>query len=216
MNSLQIAIAVVPLAVYLVLMGSMRLRSRPLVTTGWRDLLTLGIACTGLIAVGPMQLFYPTYAAAKWPGWIWLPMFGLYFLTLLIITMWSRPRLLAYGMSKEQFQELLLKAAQSIDPQAAWYGEVLSLPGSAIQLSAESSLGSYVSSVGVVGTLHNLPDWLKLEKEFVKLGAQSQCRPSHSGWLLVASGLALILIAISPVVNDPAIALAELRRLMFR
>lgn len=216
MNSLQIAIAAVPLAIYFVLMGSIRLRRRPLVTSGWRDLLTLGIACSGLVAIGPMQLFYPTHAAARWPGWIWLPMFGLYFLTVLIVTMWSRPRLIAYGMSKFQFQEVLLKAAQSVDENAAWNAEVLTLPNSGLQLSAESSLGSYVSSVGVVGTLHNLPDWLKLEREFVRLGQQASCLPSKSGWLMLVTGLALLLLAITPVVNDPALALTELRKLMFR
>lgn len=216
MNSLQIAIASVPLAIYFVLIGSIRLRRRPLVTSGWRDTLTLGIACGGLVAVGPMQLFFPTHAASRWPGWIWLPMFGLYFLSLLIWTMWSRPRLITYGLSKQAFQDLLLKAAQVVDSGASWYGEVLSMPNSGIQLSAESTLGNYVNTVGVVGNLQNLNDWLKLEREFVKLGSQFSCHPGKSGWLLIAAGLALLLIAISPVVNDPQMALTELRKLIFR
>lgn len=216
MNSLQVAIASVPLAIYFVLIGTIRLRSRPLVTSGWRDMLTLGIACSGLAAVGPMQLFFPTHAASRWPGWVWLPMFGLYFLALLIVTMWSRPRLIAYGMSKNQFQATLLAAAQTIDPNASWYGEVLSLPGSGLQLSAESTLGYYVNSVGVVGTLNNLPDWIKLEREFVKSGSRTACTPGKTGWLMIAVGLALLLLGISPVVNDPEVALTELRKLMFR
>jgi hypothetical protein len=215
-NALQIAIAAVPLAVYFLLMGSLRLRNRPLVTSGWRDMLTLGIACSGLVAVGPMQLFFPTHAASIWPGWVWVPMFGLYILGVLVLTMWSRPRLIAYGMSKQQFQQLLLNAAQSIDPNASWFGEVLSLPNCGLQLSAESTLGHHVNSVGIVGTLQNLPDWIKLEQQFVRMGSQSQCASTRSGWLLVIAGIVLLILTLSPVVQDPAMALAELSKLLFR
>lgn len=216
MNALQIAIAAVPLAVYFMLVGSLRVRSRPLVTSGWRDMLTLGIACSGLVAVGPMQLFFPAHAASRWPGWIWVPMFGLYFLSLLILTMWSRPRLIAYGLTKQQFQEILLSAAQVVDPSASWLGEVLSLPNCGLQLSAEATLGHQVNSVGLVGALHNLPDWIKLERQFVVAGSQAKCSSAKSGWIFLVAGIVLLILTLSPVVQDPATALADLRKLLFR
>jgi hypothetical protein len=214
-NSLQIAIAAVPLGVYFLLMGSMLLRTRPLVTSGWRDFLTLGIACAGLVAIGPMQLFFPTHAASRWPGWVWLPMFGLYLLALLILAMWGRPRLIAYGMSKAQFQDLLLEAAKEVDPNASWFGEVLSMPSSGLQLSAESTLGNHVNSVGVVGTLQNITDWIKLEKQFVHLSSKAKCSPSRSGWLLVLAGL-ILLTTLSPLFQNPTMAMNELRNLLLR
>jgi hypothetical protein len=214
--SLQIAIASVPLAVYFILIGAIRLRRTPLVTSGWRDLFALGLACSGLVTVGPMQLFFPTHAASRWPGWVWILMFGLYALGLLILALWSRPRLMAYGLRKSQFQEALLAAALEIDPQSSWYGEVLSLPNSGIQLSAESSLGSYVNSVGVVGNLQNLTDWLRLEKAFVRHGSRIQVTPVRSGWLLITAGITVLLISISPVFENPATAMVELRRFLFR
>ena len=197
-------------------MGAIRLRRHPLITSGWRDMFALGMACSGLVAIGPMQLFFPAHAASRWPGWVWALMFGLYAMALLISAMWSRPRLLSYGLGKSQFQEVLLKSAQEIDPQSSWYGEVLTMPNSGMQLSAESSLGSFVNSVAIVGNLQNLTDWLRLEKGFVCNGSKIQISPSKSGWLLVAAGTAVLLISIAPVFESPATALAELRKFLFR
>ena len=216
MSFLQVTIATVPVAIYFILIGSLRLRRRPLVTSGWRDLLTLGIACSGLVAVGPMQLFFPSQAASRWPGWVWVPMFVLYFLSLLILAMWSRPRLIAYGLSQVDFQDLLLKAARQIDPQASWYGEVLSLPGAGFQLSAESSLGNFVNSVGIVGTLRNVQQWLLLERTFVQLGRSANAQTSWTGWLWIGAGAAALALVLLPVISDPQAALVELGRMMFR
>lgn len=216
MNALQIAIASVPLAIYFILLGAIRLRSTPLVTSGWRDFFALGLACSGLIAIGPMQLFFPSTAASRWPGWVWLLLVGLYIFALLIMAMWSRPRLLAYGMNKMQFQQTLLLAAQEVDSKAIWYGEVLSLPSIGIQLSAESRFGEFVNSVAIVGTLHNLADWLQLERAFVRQGSQVQTTPSRSGWLLLASGACVLLAAVMPLFNNPGVAMTELRRFLFR
>jgi hypothetical protein len=198
------------------LMGAIRIRRTPLVTTGWRDLFALGMACSGLVAIGPMQLFFPTHAASRWPGWVWVFMFGLYALGLLILAMWSRPRLMAYGMGRRQFQEVLVNAAREIDPESSWYGEVLSLPNSGLQLSSESNLGNHVNSVAIVGNLQNLSDWLRLEKAFVRQGSQIQVTPAKSGWLLITAGVVVILVSISPILENPTTALVELRRFLLR
>jgi hypothetical protein len=198
------------------LMGAIRIRRTPLVTTGWRDLFALGMACSGLVAIGPMQLFFPTHAASRWPGWVWVFMFGLYALGLLILAMWSRPRLMAYGMGRRQFQEVLVNAAREIDPESSWYGEVLSLPNSGLQLPSESNLGNHVNSVAIVGNLQNLSDWLRLEKAFVRQGSQIQVTPAKSGWLLITAGVVVILVSISPILENPTTALVELRRFLLR
>ena len=108
MPSVHMAIAVIPIALYFMLVGGLRLRNRPLVTTGWRDTLTLGIAASGLVAIGPMQLFFPTQAAARWHAWVWLALFALYALGLMMLLLSCKPRLVAYGMDEQQFIDTLL------------------------------------------------------------------------------------------------------------
>ena len=62
MASAHICIAFGPLAVYLLLMGLINALRRPFITTGARDLFSLSIALSGLVMVGPVNLFVPASA----------------------------------------------------------------------------------------------------------------------------------------------------------
>ncbi len=216
MPSIHFAIAAIPVAVYFILVGGLRLRTRPLVTTGWRDTLTLGIAASGLIAIGPMQLFFPAQAAARWHAWVWLALFVLYGMGLLMLLLSCKPRLIAYGMDGEQFIAALLNAAREIDDQAHWNGEVLTLPTAVMQLALEPSGTLRVHQVVHVGFLRNLQDWVRLERAFVKEGNQVVCPRSNAGWPFVIAGLLLLTFAILPLVSDPDRALAQLKEFLAR
>ncbi|MEO8269468.1 MAG: hypothetical protein ABI557_07110 [Aureliella sp.] len=211
MPAVHFAIAAIPVAVYFVLIGVLRLRTRPLVTTGWRDTLTLGIAASGLIALGPMQLFFPAQAAARWHTWVWLALFALYALGLMMLLLSCKPRLIAYGMDDTQFLDALLRAAQEVDEQAHWTGDVLSLPIARIQLAIEPSGTSRVHQVVLVGMLHNLSSWLELERAFVRCGSHTKCPRSNAGWPFTLAGLFLLSWAIIPLISDPDRAIAQLR-----
>ena len=78
MDPLHFCIAVGPFAVYLLLLGVMNLRGRPLVTTGARDAAALGIGLVGFVIAGPMQLFFPEGAASRFGGWVWLMLIVFY------------------------------------------------------------------------------------------------------------------------------------------
>ncbi len=214
MPAVHFAIAAIPIAVYFILIGSLRLRTRPLVTSGWRDTLTLGIAASGLIALGPMQLFFPAQAAARWQAWVWLALFVLYALSLMMLLLSCKPRLVAYGMDDSQFADTLLRAAQDVDEQAHWTGDVLTLPNALIQLAVEPSGTARVHQVVLVGMLHNLANWLELERAFVRCGSQTTCPRSSAGWPFTIVGLFLLSWAIIPLISDPNQALAQLREFL--
>jgi hypothetical protein len=216
MSLVHFAIATVPIALYLVLIGGFRLRKRPLITTGWRDTLTLGIAASGLMAIGPMQLFFPIQAAARWHSWVWLALFALYVLGLTLVLLSSKPRLIAYGLDESQFRHTLAMAAEKIDPGSAWNGNVLTLPASGIQLAVEPSGAARIHQVVHVGLLNNLQDWLLLEKSFVRAGSQVTCPRSPAGWPLVLSGGLLLVTALAPMLSDPVNSLAQLREFLNR
>ena len=211
MTSVPFAIATIPVAVYFILIGALRLRRRPLITTGWRDLLTLGIAASGFVAIGPMQLFFPSKAAAIWQGWVWLALFALYFLMVMMILLSTKPRLIAYGMDENQFRDTLLESAQHIDENAFWNAGVLSIPSNGMQLAVEPSGAARVQQVVHVGLLHNLSDWIKLERSFAKCGAATDCPRSPAGWPFVIGGAFLLACAFTPMISDPGDALAQLR-----
>jgi hypothetical protein len=216
MSSLHLAIAAVPIAVYFILVGGLRLRQRPLITTGWRDTLTLGIAGSGLIAIGPMQLFFPNHFAAQWHGWVWLALLMLYVLGLMMILLSCKPRLIAYGLQESQFFAALLDAAREVDSEASWNHSVLSLPNSGIQVAVEPSGAIRVHQVVHVGMLHNIHDWLRLERAFVSVGSKLHCPRSLAGWPFVLGGCMLLFVALAPMLADPADALAQFRKFIDR
>ncbi len=213
---IQYAVAIIPVAIYLILIGVTRLRPRPLVTTGWRDTLTLGIASAGLVAVGPMQLFTPPQALELWRSWVWIMLIGLYVLGLTLVLLSGKPRLIAYGLDAGQFHDLLTQAALKVDGEARWSANVLSLPLSGIQLAMEATGSPRVHQVSHVGSLHNLDDWMTLEREFVRLGGQANCPRSWAGWPLLCLGSALLLWSIIPLIQHPAEALAQLQNFLAR
>lgn len=214
MPPVHLAIAVVPVAVYFILIGALRLRTRPMVTTGWRDMLTLGIAASGFVAIGPMRLFFPSQAANLWQGWVWLALFALYLLALVMVLLSSKPRLISYGLDELQFRTALLQAAKEVDPEASWNAGVLSLPVSDIQLAVDPSGAARVHQVVHVGLLHNLKDWIKLERAFAKSCAQLVCPRSAAGWPFVIGGALLLAFAFQPMLSDPGDALAQLREFL--
>lgn len=216
MTVIHSAIAFIPVAVYLILIGALRLRSRPLVTTGWRDTFALAVACVGLVVIGPMQLFFPVQAASRWHQWVWLALIMLYALGVLLILISSKPRLIAYGLDLSQFRTALEDAAKSVDEQAYWEGDVLNMPGSTIQLAIDPTSTSRVHQVVHFGLLSNLQVWLKLEKAFVDHGAALTCPRSAAGIPFVIAGAILLFATVMPMFNDPAEALAQLQKFINR
>ncbi|TWU32910.1 hypothetical protein [Novipirellula artificiosorum] len=113
-----ILLALLPLIGYLILLGVIRVIGRPLVTTGARDIAALGIAISGLVAVGPAELFFPAAAASAFGPYVWVSLALFYFLCVLLVALTSKPRLVAYGRSAQEIYEPLLKAAQTLDAAA--------------------------------------------------------------------------------------------------
>lgn len=216
-SPIAFAIAVVPAAMYLIMLGRFRLSRRPLVTTGWRDVAAIGIAIMGLVAIGPMQLFFPTYAAARFSIWVWGMLLALYLLSLLLIVLSCRPRLIVYGLNEDNFFRALQQAAQRVDEQANWQGQILTLPGVGLQLAAEPTGARGVQQAASVTSLVNVAPWLQLERELV-----SECRSvaaTDRGWTglgLVGGGLVLMLLTVAMIAADPAGALVELQELFVK
>lgn len=209
--------AAVPIAMYLIMLGAFRLRSRPLVTTGWRDVAALGIALTGLVAIGPLQLFFPTYAAARFSGWIWIILLALYLLTLLLVMLSCRPRLIVYGLGEDAFFQVLQEAAAHVDPEASWHGQTLTMPTVGMQLITEPTGAYGVQQAVILSGPGSIAPWLQLEHELVKRCAHvAATERGWAGFWLIGSGLLLLVAAVAMIVADPASALVELKEFFSR
>ena len=89
-DALHVSIALGPLAVYLLLVGIINLSRRPFLTTGARDVAAIGVAISGFIAAGPMELFLPEAAADRFGPYVWLLLLAFYGLCLTLLVLMMR------------------------------------------------------------------------------------------------------------------------------
>jgi hypothetical protein len=190
-DPLRLAIAFVPLAAYCLVLGMINARRRPFLTSGGADLSALGAALTGLVLIGPIELFRPELASAEYGSYIWLFLLVFYWLCLWLVVLLARPRLVVYNISGEELRPLLAETARTIDPQARWAGDSLSLPTLGVQLHVESfEIMRHVSLVAS-GDKQDLAGWRRLSGElFQRLEPLTVAsNPRALGLVLVAIGL---------------------------
>ena len=107
----RLTIAIVPLAAYLLVLGAINLRRRPFLTSGGADLTALGVALSGMAFVGPLELFRPEALTREVGNYIWLFVLVLYWLWLVLMVLFARPRLVVYNISMEELHPVLAEAA---------------------------------------------------------------------------------------------------------
>jgi hypothetical protein len=199
----RLAIAIVPVAAYVLLLGLVNLRRRPFLTSGGCDLTALGIALSGVMFVGPLELLRPEAATRSFGNYIWLFLVLFYWLWLVLVVLLSRPRLVIYNISAEELHSILAEAAARLDPAARWAGNQLSLPGLDVQLHLDSlDLMRNVSLVSS-GSRQNIDGWRRLARELAPAlrTIRVKSNPRAVGFLAVS--LALLAICVTQLLNRP-------------
>jgi hypothetical protein len=114
----KLLLALLPLVGYLFVLSLIRISGRALVTTGGRDIAALAMAISGLVAIGPIELFFPTAAATVFGPAVWVALAIFYALCSTLICLTCAQRLVVYGRTPEELYEPLLAAAREIDSQS--------------------------------------------------------------------------------------------------
>jgi len=125
------------LAAYLLVVGLANLTRRPLVLSGTRDLLALGVGLVGIAIIGPIELLTVTQLVIALGPVYWLLVLGLYSSLWLLITLYARPRLVVYQVTTAELLAALERAAQDLDPAARGVGESVLLPEWRVHLILE-------------------------------------------------------------------------------
>jgi hypothetical protein len=188
-DPLHIAIALFPLAMYLLALGAINLSSRPLLTTGVRDTLALGIAVSGCVIAGPMELFLPESAATLYGGWVWAMMLSCYALFVLFIALMLRPRLVIYNITLEQLMPVLEETIARLDKQVRASGNTMVSQELGVQFSVESQ--AMVKNVQIIaaGPVQSLAGWRRLETELAAALRSVRGTPNPYGASLLTFGL---------------------------
>lgn len=202
-DPLRLAIALVPIVAYCLVLGILNARRKPFLTTGGADLAALGVALTGLVLVGPIELFRPEQATTEFGNYVLLMLLVLYWLSLWLTIMLGRPRLVIYNISGEELRPILSEAARSIDPQARWAGDNLSLPSLGVQLHVETFEIMRNVSLVASGSQQNLAGWRQLAGELNRrlLPLKVNSNPRALGIVLIA--IVLMSITLSHMLGNP-------------
>jgi len=203
-DPLRFAIALVPVAAYLFVLGILNLRRRPFLTTGGSDLAALGVALAGLVFVGPLEVLRPEAASAELGNWIWLVLLAFYFLWVLLMVLVARPRLVVYNASIEELHPVLAEAASRLDPDSRWASNSLSMPNLGVQLHLESFDWMRNVSLASSGSRQNLDGWRRLARELAAALRPVRVKPNPRGVGLLVVGVLLLAGCLAHLVRNPA------------
>ena len=199
----RLAIALVPVAAYVLLLGLVNFRRRPFLTSGGCDLTALGLALSGLVFVGPLELLRPEAATRSFGNFIWLFLVMFYWLWLLLAVLLSRPRLVVYNISAEELHPLLAEIAARVDPVARWAGNNLSMPTLGVQLHLDSL--DMMRNVSIVssGSRQNIDGWRRLARELAPAlrSTRVKTNPRAIGFLIVS--LVLLAVSVTQLLSRP-------------
>jgi hypothetical protein len=192
MDPLRLCLALGPVAIYLLLLGMINLSRRPVLVSGARDTATLALALSGLIVIGPMELFFPYSAAARFGDWVWLLLVALYVLSVVLILLLLRPRLVIYNISVDKLRSLLADAVERLDADAHWAGDSLALPQLKVQLYIDNYPPLRNVSLVSTGSSQSQAGWRRLELVLLAALARAEVPRNPRGWSLLAAGLLIL------------------------
>lgn len=214
MDAIHLAISLGPLAAYFLLVGAINLRPRPVVINGARDSAALGIAISGLVVCGPLELFFPETMAFHMGAYVWILLLALYALCLTLLVLLMRPRLIIYNLTRDQLRPLLAQLVTELDRDARWAGESLAIPKLGVQLYVESSPAMRTVQLVAAGPHQNYEGWRRLERSLASLLAATSGKRNAIGFTLVGISVVLIAVLTTCLIHNPAHATQALRAML--
>jgi hypothetical protein len=201
----RLCVALGPLAMYLLLLGAINLARRSLLVSGVRDAAALALAVSGLVVVGPMELFFPYTSAATLGSylWVWLLLLALYVMCVLLWLLLLRPRLIVYNNSADKLRPVLADVVAQFDADARWAGDSLAIPGLGIQLYIDpfTPLGN-VSLISAGGNQSHA-GWRRLEAALRAALAREEVGRNPRGLILVVAGLLCVAGVVLAIEHNP-------------
>jgi hypothetical protein len=207
LDPLHLCISLGPLAVYLILIGTLNLSSRPLLTTGARDTAALALAIVGFAIAGPMELFLPASAAQEYGAVVWLLLLSLYALGVSIVLMFMRPRIVIYNIGTEQLRPILADVVSELDPDARWAGDSLTLPRLGVQLFIDPFRPLRNTQLVASGPRQDYSGWRRLEHSLAPALRKTTTGANRYGVTMLLTGLLMVAVMTFLVVKyDQAMA----------
>ena len=214
-DPLRLCIALGPLAVYLLVLGSLNLGRRTMIVTGARDLAALGLGISGLMTVGPIELLLPQTAAMMYGPMIWLMLMILYSLVVSLASLMSKPRLVLYNACpRAEFRPMLAAAVDELDPQARWAGSTLALPGLQIEFVVDGHPSLRTITLTATHDRQNLAGWNALHGALARNLRKQPQGPNVWGFGLTTAALTMLGVIAWQLAGHPAEVVQSLSEML--
>ncbi len=188
MDLFPIAAAVLPIIVYLLVLAFLSLRRRPTVQTGFVDSLLLGLAASGVVMVGPLDLFLPSAAAYRYGMYYRAMLLVLYSLIVLLVATSRRPRMVIYNQRLADLQPILKEVITDQDHSAVWAGRSVYLPNSRVDFAVDGEPVSRTIQLVTLSPDINFAEWTKMRRALTARLKCSSVTPRYRAlWLLGAA-----------------------------
>ena len=206
----RLCLAVGPVAIYLLLLGAINLSRRPLLVSGTRDAAALALAVSGLVIVGPLELFCPEAAAMLFGPYVWVFLLSLHGLCAVLLLLMLRPRLVVYNISADELRPILADLVTELDAHARWAGDSLVLPQLGVQLHIDGMAAMRNVSLVASGPHQDYLGWRQLETALGAVLGEFEVARNPHGAAFLAAGLMIVVVLTVAVAGDPQAVLQGL------
>ena len=207
MDPFRLCLAFGPVAIYLLLLGTLNLSRRSFLVSGTRDAAVLALAVSGLLIVGPVELFFPEGVLVRLgrsAGALLLGFYiALYGLSLVLVLLMLRPRLVIYNIAADQLCPILAETVEQLDPAARWAGDSLALPTLGVQLHVDSHAAMRNVSLISAGPHQDYAGWRRLESALAAALARVEVKRNPRGVSLISTGGFILGWLAVVIVRDP-------------
>jgi len=179
--------ALVPLAAYLVILGCLHLRRRPVAVSGQVDAVLLAAAVSGLVIAGPLALLQPAAGASALTAVALLVGFVL---VVAFAMLAARPRVVVYNIGLDQLRPIVSQLVVSLDPSARWAGETAALPARGLQVHLDERGPARTVSVIAAGRT-SAEAWAEFSRRLRRAIRTIRVRPSPWAWAFLTAGFAV-------------------------
>lgn len=212
----RVYVALLPLALYLLVVGTVNSRRRPLLTTGTYDLTALAFGLSGLVLVGPLQWILKSLQWMLIAPTAPILLIGIFVSGTAVLILSQPRRLVIYNFSVESLRETLWEMLKAVDPEAKIAGSRVMLPCLGLEIRIEAFPAFRNVSIIATSELVNEESWKVFRQQLGNQLAQVEASPGLLGQSFVLASGAFLFTPFWFVMRDPAgMAQAFLRVLQF-
>jgi hypothetical protein len=201
----RLCLALGPVAIYLLLLGMINLTRRPVMVSGGRDAAALALAVSGMLIVGPFDLFLPQASVVRYGPFIWVMILAFYALCVAMGILMLHPRLVIYNISADKLRPILADVVSRLDNDARWAGDSLVLPNLGVQLSVDYFRFMRNISLKSIGGNQDLHGWRRLEQRLAAALSRENVSRNPAGLGVFLSGSLILGLLAAAIAHDPQV-----------